>query len=173
MLSPKPKQLTYQNYPQSTTSCSLKLRGLHGALRPSGGACSINDKPDKPHQPLPISSMYHHLQQTLRRNYSKQYRRHKKRYVVVGRAPGALSCLRRPGRCWAAGSGGPSRLRPSTLITSTDWVSGRHFLKNQLNRPITSRKTTESICCQRQNLSFERKFQKLVSTLMTPHIVTR
>lgn len=45
MLSPKHKKLLNKIIRQSTTSNSLKLKGLGGALHPSRGACSIIDKP--------------------------------------------------------------------------------------------------------------------------------
>ena len=33
------------------------------------------------------------------------------------------------------------------LVTWT-WVSERHFLQNEQSKIVTSRKTTDSICCQ-------------------------
>lgn len=52
MPSPKLKQFTNKTVRQSTTSNSLKLKGLGGALHPSRGACSIIDKPRYTSPPL-------------------------------------------------------------------------------------------------------------------------
>lgn len=58
MLSPKHKHSINKNVRQSTTSNSLKLKGLGGALHPSRGACSIIDKPRYTSPPLANISLY-------------------------------------------------------------------------------------------------------------------
>lgn len=52
MPGPKPKQFINKTARQSTTSNSLKLKGLGGALHPSRGACSVIDKPRYTSPPL-------------------------------------------------------------------------------------------------------------------------
>ena len=52
------------------------------------------------------------------------------------------------------------------------WISGRHFLKNKQREPVTSRETTDSICCQRKNLSFQGKNQILENSVSITISVT-
>ena len=42
-----------------------------------------------------------------------------------------------------------------------NWGIWQTFLKNEQSEPVTSRKTTEIICCQRQNVSCQRKIRNL------------
>ena len=42
----------------------------------------------------------------------------------------------------------PEEMIDRYLMVIQTRVFGRHFLENQRNKPVTSRKTTDSTCCQ-------------------------
>lgn len=47
------------------------------------------------------------------------------------------------------------------------WIYGKYFVKNKWSEPVTSKKSTDSICCQWYNLSVQEKIrisEKPVST---------
>ena len=46
-------------------------------------------------------------------------------------------------------------------VISQAWEFGRHFLSNEWNEPVTSRKIANSIGCQWQNSGFQVKIQTL------------
>jgi len=50
----------------------------------------------------------------------------------------------------------------------SDWALGRHFLKNEQRESVTSRKTTDSICCQWWNLSFYVQIRILENSYLAP-----
>lgn len=55
------------------------------------------------------------------------------------------------------------------------WVSGRHFLENELSKPINSRKTTNSICYQMINLTFQeincgKSAPTIMSTIISQYL---
>ena len=55
------------------------------------------------------------------------------------------------------------------------WVSGRHFLEKELSKAISSRKTTNSICYQMINLTFQeincgKSAPTIMSTIIFQHL---
>ena len=56
------------------------------------------------------------------------------------------------------------------------WVSGRHFLENELGKPINSRKTTKSICYQMINLTCQeincgKSTPTIMSTIISQYLI--